>query len=185
MQGVPARWRFNFNDDAVSLRDLSWAEAARVFRGAETGDLDGQADGECVSLEFDASHAAVVYMGRDGVIVRPYFPHRAAATQDLAPFFDGCGIRVGPQGDTYRGFSAGRTGSAYSLRYWPDPPYLRSCPTRTPVSACCLDSRSWPRSLQPGAYWSGGRCRQGRADTPREAIWCCVGSGDLGFARQE
>jgi hypothetical protein len=95
---VPARWRFRFDDEEVSLRDLSWEQAVRVFRDAEAGDLAAEADGECASLEFDAAHAAVLYMGRDGGILRPYFPHRPAPAQELGPLFcSGCGIRVGPQ----------------------------------------------------------------------------------------
>jgi hypothetical protein len=99
---VPERWRFSFNDDEVSLRDLTWSQAVHLFREAGAGDLNGQSEGECVSLEFNATHAAVLYMGRDGVILRPYFPRRPAAAQDLGPFFCGffcgsCGIRLGDQ----------------------------------------------------------------------------------------
>jgi hypothetical protein len=97
---VPERWRFSLDNEEVTLRGLSWPEAVRAFRDAQLGDLVGQADGECVSLEFNATDAAVLYMGRDGVILRPYFPHRQSAAQDLGPFFcGGCGIRVGDQAE--------------------------------------------------------------------------------------
>jgi hypothetical protein len=97
---VPERWRFRFDDEDVSLDALSWPQAVRVFHDAAVGELSGQADDECVSLEFDATHAAVLYMGRGGVILRPYFPNRPAATQDLGPFFCGaCGIRLGPKNE--------------------------------------------------------------------------------------
>jgi hypothetical protein len=106
---VPERWRFSFDDEEVSLRNLSWSEAVRVFRDTEAGNLTGQADGECISLEFNATHAAVLYMGRDGVILRPYFPHRPPAAQDLGPFFcGGCGIRVGDQADYLARFLVSR-----------------------------------------------------------------------------
>jgi hypothetical protein len=98
VQAVPERWRFSFSDDEVSLRDLSWDRAAELFREAEAGDLAGVSDGECVSLEFNATHAAVLYMGRDRVTLRPYIPRQSAAAQDLGPFFcRSCGIRVGDQ----------------------------------------------------------------------------------------
>jgi hypothetical protein len=96
VQQVPKRWRFSFDDDEVSLRDLSWPQAVHVVRVAEAGDLAGQSDDVCVSLEFNTASAAVTYMGRDGVILRPYFPRRPAIAQDLRPFFCGsCGVRLG------------------------------------------------------------------------------------------
>ena len=96
MQAVPERWRFSFDDKMVSLRELSWPQAVQVFRDTLAGDLAGQSNGECVSLEFNARHAAVLYMGRDGVILRPYFPQRPSASQDLGPFFCRCcGIQLG------------------------------------------------------------------------------------------
>jgi hypothetical protein len=104
MQSVPERWQFRFDDDEVSLRDLSWPQAERVFFGATSGDLAGEADGECVSLEFNAIHAAVLYMGRDWVTLRPYFPHRPSAAQDLGPFFCEVGLRRGPQDEYLRCF---------------------------------------------------------------------------------
>jgi hypothetical protein len=98
VQAIPERWRFNFDDDEVSLRDLSWPQAVEVFRDAEAGELVGQSDGECVTLEFNAVHAAVLCMGRDRVILRPYFPRRPADIQDLEPFVCSCcGIRLGDQ----------------------------------------------------------------------------------------
>ena len=96
MPTIPDRWRFRFDSEAASLRDLPWAEAMRVFGGSASGDFTAETEGECVSLEFNDVYAAVLYMGRDGVVLRPYFLHRPAADQDLQPFFcGGCGIRVG------------------------------------------------------------------------------------------
>jgi hypothetical protein len=98
MSPVPERWRFCFSDDEVSLPHLSWHQAVRLFRDAESGELTGQSDGECVSLEFDATHAAVLYMGQDAVILRPYFPRESVVAQDVGQFFCGsCGIRKGHQ----------------------------------------------------------------------------------------
>jgi len=98
VQEVPERWRFSFDDEEVSLRDLTWRQAVQVFRDAESGDLAGQSDGECLSVEFNETHSAVLYMGRDGMILRPYFPRCPASAQDLGPFFCGCcGIRLGDQ----------------------------------------------------------------------------------------
>ena len=96
MPTIPDRWRFRFDSEAASLRDLPWAEAMRVFSDSASGDLTAETEGECVSLEFNDAHAAVLYMGRDGVVLRPYFLDRPAANQALEPFFcGGCGIRVG------------------------------------------------------------------------------------------
>jgi len=96
MPTIPDRWRFRFDSEAASLRDLPWAEAMRVFSDSASGDLTAETEGECVSLEFNDAHAAVLYMGRDGVVLRPYFLDRPAADQALEPFFcGGCGIRVG------------------------------------------------------------------------------------------
>jgi hypothetical protein len=97
---VPERWRFNFDNEDVSLRDLTYPDAVKVFRGAEAGELSGQAAGECVSLEFNRDHAAVLVIDQDGVISRPYFPSRSAEAQDLRPFFcGGCDIRVGDRAE--------------------------------------------------------------------------------------
>jgi hypothetical protein len=101
MQAVPERWRFSFDNDAVSLYGLSWREAVQVFRDTEAGDLAAQSNGECISLEFNAAHAAVLYMGQDRIILRPYFVNEPAAAQDLGPFFCRCcGIQLG-HGDEY------------------------------------------------------------------------------------
>jgi hypothetical protein len=131
MQTIPYQWRFRYEDEEISLRDLSWSDVARVLQDAEAGNVSGQADGVCVSLEFDRDHAAVLYMGRDGVILRPYFPHLPPAVQDLGPFFcDGCGVRLGAHGeylarfmsraDGFRLFAAVLAGPSLPSRL-PDP----------------------------------------------------------------
>jgi hypothetical protein len=97
-QSILNRWRFGLDTEEVSLHDLSWQEAVDLARATSAGDLTAQSDGEFAKLEFNATHAAVLYMGRDGVILRPYFPNRSAADQNLSRFFcGGCGIRVGSQ----------------------------------------------------------------------------------------
>jgi hypothetical protein len=109
VQKVPERWRFSFDDDEVSRRDLTWPQAAQVFHDSESGALAGQSDGECVSLEFNATHAAVLYVGRDRVILRPYFPRSPAGAQDLGPFFcRSCGLRLGDQDEYLARFLLGR-----------------------------------------------------------------------------
>jgi hypothetical protein len=93
---VSEPWRFSFHDEEVSLRDLSWPQAIQVYHDADAGHLAGQLDGRCISLEFRANHAAVFYMGPDGVVLRPYFPRRSAVAQDVEPFFCGsCGVLLG------------------------------------------------------------------------------------------
>lgn len=47
MASVRERWRFSSDDEGVSLRELSWPVAVRVYREAEAGGLAGQADGAC------------------------------------------------------------------------------------------------------------------------------------------
>ena len=63
MANVPEEWRFSFDDEEVGLRDLSWPEAVRFFRSADARDLAAQADGQCVSLEFNTIHAAAQHKG--------------------------------------------------------------------------------------------------------------------------
>jgi hypothetical protein len=90
------RWRFNLNSDEISLSELSWADAMRVAREIEQGDIVAKSNGECIQCEFNSTHAVVLYMGRDGVILCPYLPDWPTVIQDFAPFFcDGCGIRLG------------------------------------------------------------------------------------------
>jgi hypothetical protein len=99
-KSVPERWRFSLDNEEISLRDLSWADAVQAAREIEQGDLAAQSAGECVQCEFNATHAAVLYMGPDGVILRPYLLDLPAAAQDLTPFFCGsCGIQVGPKAE--------------------------------------------------------------------------------------
>lgn len=108
---VPERWRFSLDNEEVSLRDLSWHAALEAARTTEAGDLAAQADGECVQCEFNTTHAAVLYMGRDQVILRPYLPDKPAAAQDLTPFFcGGCGIQVGPKDEYLSRFFDRETG---------------------------------------------------------------------------
>jgi hypothetical protein len=110
MQDVTGRWRYCFHDDFVSLRDLSRPEAVEVFRDAEDGELAADVDGEGATLEFNAAHAAVIYMGRDRLLLRPYFPLRPAAAQDLGPFFcRSCGIRQGDRDEYLSRFLLTRT----------------------------------------------------------------------------
>lgn len=96
MRDVPGCWRFTFDDGNVTLRDLDWPGAERAFRDFARGDLYGEAGDEHVSIEFNADHAAVLYLRSGEATLRPYFPHRSAESQDLSPFFcDCCGIRLG------------------------------------------------------------------------------------------
>jgi len=55
---------------------------------------DGEG-GERIELGFNATHASIIFADDEGVL-RPYFPGRDAASQDIDEFFcDGCGLRVG------------------------------------------------------------------------------------------
>ena len=97
MPKVPDHWRLNLSSEQVGFGDLSWDEALKEAAAIEFGDLAAQSEGECVQCEFDGKHAAVLYMGRDGVILRPYFPGRPPEAQDLTPYFcKCCGILLGP-----------------------------------------------------------------------------------------
>ncbi len=84
---ISERWSFGLDNEKISLRDISWSDALPAARETEQGVLAAQSDGECVQCEFNATHAAVLYMGRDEVIYWPYLPDRSAAEQDLTPFF--------------------------------------------------------------------------------------------------
>ena len=91
------RWRFNLESDEESFAGLSVHEAFECAAEIENGTLSALADGECVQCEFNATHASVLFMGRDRVILRPFFPARPAEAQDLAPFYCSCcGILEGP-----------------------------------------------------------------------------------------
>jgi len=108
---IPDRWRFSLDNDEISRREMSWADALRIARQVDYGELAAQSDGECVQCEFNATHAAVLYMGRDEVILRPYLPERPAAAQDLTPFFcGGCGIQLGPKDEYLACFFDRETG---------------------------------------------------------------------------
>jgi hypothetical protein len=58
-------------------------------------------------VEFNALHAAVMYMGPDKVILRPYLPGRSADSQDIAPYFcECCGVLLGPHDEYLSKFVA-------------------------------------------------------------------------------
>ncbi|OJW07114.1 MAG: hypothetical protein BGO49_28095 [Planctomycetales bacterium 71-10] len=96
MREVPACWRFHFDGDTATLRDLDWPEVVRAFRDFARGDLSAEAGDEHVSFQFNAEHAAVLYMRSGAAVLRPYFPDRSAESQDLSPFFcDCCGVQLG------------------------------------------------------------------------------------------
>jgi hypothetical protein len=93
---IPAKWRLSFDNSEISGRDLSWADSLQLFSSSDSGELSAQAEGKCVSLEFNSQHAAVLYLGNDGVILRPYFSSRSYAEQDVSEFFcKCCGVQLG------------------------------------------------------------------------------------------
>lgn len=95
---ISNRWRFSLDTENVSLKNLSWQEAEIAARTSTSGDLAAQTEDVCVSLEFNSTHAAVLYMGPDKIILRPYLPQRTPESQDLGPFFcKCCGVLLGPQ----------------------------------------------------------------------------------------
>lgn len=108
MGSVPERWRFLFDGPEESHADLTWPEAVRVVRASSRGELFAQTDHACVSLEFNPTQAAVVYMGRDRITQRPYILCRPAESQDLRPSFcGGCGLLIGDR-DEYLSRFLGR-----------------------------------------------------------------------------
>jgi hypothetical protein len=132
-KSVPERWRFSLDNREISLRLLTWAEAIQTAREVEQGDLAAQADGECVQCEFNATHAAVLYAGRDGVILRPYLPDRTAAAQDLAPFFcGGCGVQLGSKDEYLTRFFDRETGFRLFKEVLCGPPLPDSMPELRP-----------------------------------------------------
>ncbi|HEY7312102.1 MAG TPA: hypothetical protein VH643_22245 [Gemmataceae bacterium] len=132
-KSVPERWRFSLDNEEISLRKVSWADAVKAARETEQGDLAAQSDGECVQCEFNATHAAVLYMGRDGVILRPYLPDRPPAAQDLTPFFcGGCGIQLGPQEEYLARFFDRETGFRLFEAVLCGPPLPDSMPESQP-----------------------------------------------------
>ena len=149
---VPERWRFSLDNEKVSLQDMSWRDALEAARTTEAGNLAAQADGECVQCEFNPTHAAVLYMGRDERILRPYLPDKPAAAQDLTPFFcGGCGIRVGPKDQYLARFFDRETGFQLFNAVLCGPPLPGLLPEAQP------DQTVLPGFERLGGYWSGGR----------------------------
>jgi hypothetical protein len=74
----------------------TWAEVLRLCDGADSGVVVANGEGgERIELEFNATHASIIFAD-DERVLRPYFPCRDAASQDIDEFFcDGCGLRVG------------------------------------------------------------------------------------------
>jgi hypothetical protein len=104
-QPIPDRWRFSLDTEEESFRELTWTEAVRMVRTTQAGHLDAQASGECVIFEFNTTHAAMLYMGRDGMILQPYFPHRPESAQEFTPSIcSGCGVGIGSQDDYLSGY---------------------------------------------------------------------------------
>ena len=92
------QWRFRVDNEDVGLCDLTLSEALDAASRCDEGTVAGERGSECVQLEFNCSHAAVLYMGPNKKILRPYFPNRTDESQDISPYFcKCCGIQVGPQ----------------------------------------------------------------------------------------
>jgi len=88
-------WRFD-----VDLRDRGfdaedWEEVLSLCKEAVSGTVVANGErGERIELEFNATHASIIFAD-DERVLRPYFPGRDAASQAIDEFFcGGCGLRV-------------------------------------------------------------------------------------------
>jgi hypothetical protein len=63
----------------------------------EQGSLGGNGEsGDCVELQFDSSHALVLYMRADWTILRPHLPNRRRTGEGVEDFFcECCGVQLG------------------------------------------------------------------------------------------
>jgi hypothetical protein len=95
-QSVPDQWRFSIDTPQGSHRDLAWREAISAAQELAVGSLCADRQGESMNLEFNATHAALLYARRLEPTLRPYFPNRAPELQDVRPFFCGsCSVFLG------------------------------------------------------------------------------------------
>jgi hypothetical protein len=122
----------------------------RVARETEQGDLFAKSNGECVSCEFNLTHAVVWYMDRGGVIFYPYLPDWPTVMQDFAPFFcDGCGIRLGSNEAFLARFFDRETGFRLFEAVLCGPPLPDSMPAMRPDQPLFPGfERSPPRPLE-------------------------------------
>src|SRR4051794_33404150 len=88
---VSEQWRFSLQLPDASLKPPTLAHALRWSQDENSGTISAQGtQGDCADLEFNATHAAVWYMGSDKIIRRAYFPNRPAADQDISGFYCNC-----------------------------------------------------------------------------------------------
>lgn len=90
------RWQFSVDLLDAAYDTADWTEVVRVCQGAPEGVVVARGeDGEQVEFEFNATHASIL-LATDDALLRPYFPGRSDAEQDISEFFCGeCNLRVG------------------------------------------------------------------------------------------
>ncbi len=135
-----------------------------MFRASERGELAAQSEGEEVSFEFNSTHAAIFYVGRDNITLRPYFLSRPAESQDLGPFSCGeCGVQLGDQDEYLSRFVSRENGfrlfeAVLAGRGLPDElPDSRDGQPMLPGFGEAMAERSIERSLEWRPLTSGER----------------------------
>jgi hypothetical protein len=88
----------------VSLKPSGVDEAMRLAGEAQSGTLAATGEaGDCVEMQFDQSHALVLYMATDQRILRPHFPHRQETGEGVEAFFcECCGVQLGDKAEAFR-----------------------------------------------------------------------------------
>jgi len=95
---IPKRWSFSLTSEEFNSVDLSWPDVLKETARLKSGEVAASSDAASAQLEFNATHAAVLFMQRGGDILRPYFPGRPAEGQDITAFYcDCCGDLLGPR----------------------------------------------------------------------------------------
>src|SRR5262249_30676577 len=78
-----------------TLRPANPDDAVRQAEATEQGTLGATGEaGDCVELQFNRDHAAVLYMRPDLTILRPRFSNRAVTGDRIEEFFcECCGVQ--------------------------------------------------------------------------------------------
>jgi hypothetical protein len=99
-----SRWTFTLELEDASLKPSTESQALRLARQAQGGTLGATGDlGDCLDMQFDSTHALVLFMAASGPILRPHFPNRKETGARVEEFFCACcGVQLGKKTEMLR-----------------------------------------------------------------------------------
>jgi hypothetical protein len=92
-----AKWNIDLEDEETSFGPSASEDALASARQMPRGTLNATGDGgDCLQMQFNESHAMVLYMTHEGVLLRPHFPNRSLTGAGIEEYYcECCGVQLG------------------------------------------------------------------------------------------